>query len=66
MMPINGLRPNFNHRRQNAPVRCCPMWGEVANSKIPQRVCREEKHAKSGRERSAYCMDCGEQLIQGK
>jgi rRNA maturation protein Nop10 len=66
MMTRNGRCPNFNHGRSNAPVRCCPMCGELVNSMIPQKVCSEEKHAKSRRERNAYCVDCGAQLTQGK
>jgi len=65
-MTCNGRCPNFNHRRSNAPVRYCPLCGEVVNSKIAQKVCSEEKHVKSRRERHAYCMDCGAQLMQGK
>jgi predicted SprT family Zn-dependent metalloprotease len=42
------------------------MCGEVVNGQISQKVCSKEKHAKSKRERTAYCVDCGEQLIQGK
>jgi len=66
MMTRNDRCPNFNHGRPNAGVRCCPMCGKVVNSKIPKKVCSEEKHAKSRRERNAYCVDCGEHLIQEK
>ena len=66
MMNREGRCPNFNHGRPNAPVRFCSMCGEVVNNKIPAKVCSEEKHAKSRRERNTYCVDCGEQLIQGK
>ena len=66
MITRNGRCPDLNHGRPNAPVRCCPMCGEVVNSRTPQKVCSEEEHAKSRRERNAYCVDCGEQLIQGK
>ncbi len=57
--------PNFNHARTNPPVRFCSMCGEVMNSRIPMKVCSEEKHAKGRRERNKFCVDCGEQLIQG-
>ena len=57
--------PNLNHRRRNAPVRFCPMCGEVVNENIPIKKCTEEEHAKSRRERNKYCLDCGEQLIHG-
>jgi len=57
--------PNFNHGRADAPVRFCPLCGEVVNEDIPIRKCKERKHAISRRERDKYCVDCGEQLIQG-
>ena len=57
--------PNFNHTRANAPVRFCPMCGKVVNEDIPTRKCSEERHAKSRRNQSTYCMNCGEQLIKG-
>ena len=58
--------PNFNHRHANAPVRFCPMCGEVVNEDIPIRKCNAEEHAKRRRERNKYCVYCGEQLIQGR
>ena len=64
MMTREGRCPNYNHGRANAPVRFCPMCGDVVNEKIPIKTCSEEKHAKSRRERNKYCVDCGEQLIQ--
>ena len=54
---------NFNHGHPNAPVRFCPVCGEVVNKDIPIRKCSMEKHAKGRRERDKYCVDCGEQLI---
>ncbi|MBW1773351.1 MAG: hypothetical protein JRJ51_12860 [Deltaproteobacteria bacterium] len=57
--------PNLNHRRTNAPVRFCSTCGEVVNKGILSRKCTEEEHAKKRRERNKYCVDCGEQLIQG-
>ncbi len=57
--------PNFNHNRENVPVRFCPGCGEVVNEDIPMRKCNEEGHAKSRRERDTYCVNCGELLIQG-
>lgn len=65
MITRNGRCPNFNHGRPNTPVQCCPMCGEGLNSKIPQKVCSEEKYAKNRGGRNVYCVDCGEQLIQG-
>jgi len=64
MMQENNC-PNFNHRRTNAAVRFCPMCGGVVNERIAIGKCGEEKHAKERRKRNEYCVDCGEQLIQG-
>lgn len=59
---------NFNHGRANASVRFCPTCGGVVNKNIPVPMppCTEEKHAKDRRNRNKFCVDCGEQLIQGK
>lgn len=57
--------PNLNHRRANAPVRFCPTCGEIVNEHIPNGKCSEEKHARERRKMNKYCVDCGEQLIQG-
>jgi hypothetical protein len=57
--------PNLNHTRRDAPVRFCPQCGEVVNEGIPIRKCVEEEHARRRRERSKYCIDCGEELIKG-
>ena len=62
---IQGNCPNFNHSRSNAPVRACPMCGEVVNGAIPIKNCSEEEHAKQRKDRNNYCIDCGKQLIQG-
>ena len=56
--------PNFNHDRENAPVRYCPECGEVVNKDISIRRCNEKEHARSRRERDTYCVNCGEKLIQ--
>ena len=58
------LCPNMNHRRKDSPVAFCPQCGEVVNSGVPPRSCREESHAKQRRGGSDYCVDCGEQLIR--
>jgi hypothetical protein len=58
--------PNFNHGRPNAPVRFCPVCGEVVNKDIPIRECNVESHTTRRRERSNYCVDCGEQLISSR
>jgi len=61
------LRPtarcqNLNHRRSDAPVRACPMCGEVVNPRVPPKACLEIEHAKRRREMNAYCVDCGVRL----
>ena len=58
--------PNFNHGRPNAPIRFCPMCGAVVNNDIPVKKCPVEVHTKKRSERSKYCVDCGEQLIQDR
>ena len=63
-MRHNGRCLNYNHGRANAPVRFCPICGEVVNNNISAGVCEEVKHARKRRERSTYCVDSGEQLIQ--
>ncbi len=55
---------NMNHRRTDAPVRFCPMCGEVVNTSVASGRCTEEEHGKKRRAQSKYCADCGEQLIQ--
>ena len=65
MITRTNYCPNLNHRRSDAPVRFCPTCGELVNENIPIKKCPEEKHAKSRLERNKYCLDCGEQLIQG-
>ena len=55
---------NYNHSRPNAPVRFCPMCGEVVNENILINNCSHEEHAKSRRERNKYCVYCGDQLIK--
>ncbi len=62
-MTHNGRCLNYNHGRPNAPVRFCPICGEVVNKNISAEVCGEEKHARKRREGSTYCVDCGEQFI---
>ena len=56
---------NFNHRRTDAPVRSCPSCGEIVNQNLSIRKCSQDEHAKKRRDRSKFCVDCGEQLIQG-
>ncbi|HDZ01885.1 MAG TPA: hypothetical protein ENH52_10560 [Nitrospirae bacterium] len=58
--------PNLNHSRSNAPVRHCPACGDVVNENIAPEKCSKEKHAKSRLDRNRFCVDCDEQLIQGR
>ncbi len=55
--------PNLNHSRVSAPVRFCPMCGEVVNIDIRFKICSDEEHAKRRKGMSKYCIDCGKQLI---
>ena len=55
---------NMNHRRSDAPVRFCPMCGEVVNESLATKRCPEEEHGRQRREQNKYCVDCGEELIQ--
>jgi hypothetical protein len=57
--------PNLNHRRSDAPVRCCSAFGEVVNQEFPIQTCLEAEHAKKRRNQDKYCVDRGEQLIHG-
>ena len=56
--------PNLNHGCANAPVRFCPMCGEVVNKQVPKRICGEDDHVAERRQRNKYCVYCGEQLIR--
>lgn len=55
---------NLNHKRENTPVRFCPDCGELLNEDIPIKKCKKKEHTTNRRERDAYCVNCGEQLIQ--
>lgn len=57
---------NTNHWRLNVSIRFCPSCGKIVNGNIPIKTCREQDHAALRSQRYAYCMDCGEQLIQRK
>jgi hypothetical protein len=54
---------NMNHRRANAPVAHCPQCGRVVNASIGRRHCTEAAHAQARRERSVFCVHCGERLV---
>ena len=56
---------NLNHIRANAPISHCPECGQVVNSSIAARPCDDAKHARARRQQSAFCIDCGTQLISG-
>ena len=65
----NNIRPrqrceNLNHRRSDAPVRHCPICGDVVNETLPIRRCPQDDHARMRRERNGFCVHCGEQLIE--
>lgn len=59
-----GLCPNLNHRRSDAPVRFCPGCGEVVNVKVSTIRCATVRHDTQRRDRSVFCVDCGERLIK--
>jgi hypothetical protein len=54
--------PNFNHRRSDAPVRVCPMCGEVVNAKVVAKRCSDTEHAGRRKNGDLFCTGCGEQL----
>jgi hypothetical protein len=54
---------NLNHRRKDPPYAHCPQCGGVVNARLSAKMCTETGHAKARRDRTAYCVDCGEQLI---
>jgi rRNA maturation protein Nop10 len=56
----------MNHRRANSPVSHCPQCGGVVNAAIPVQHCSEAKHATSRRQQTAFCVDCGTQLIASR
>jgi hypothetical protein len=47
-------------------VRFCSNCGVVVNERIRATRCPEENHAKRRRAQSTYCVDCGDQLVQGR
>ncbi len=64
-MMRNKECPNYNHNHPDATVRFCPMCGGVVNEKIPVETCTEKEHAAHRMERDKFCVNCGEQLING-
>jgi hypothetical protein len=55
---------NDNHGRAVVTVRFCSSCGVVVNNNIRTGRCLTEHHARLRRAQSAYCVDCGERLIQ--
>jgi len=53
---------NDNHGRSVVTVRFCSTCGVIVNDAIRAKGCSELGHARMRRDRSAYCVDCGERL----
>lgn len=65
-MPRDAIPcPNLNHRRSDAPVRCCPGCGGIVNAKVSAIRCASARHDDQRRGGSVFCVNCGEQLIRG-
>ncbi len=62
MKPISIACPNYNHCRNNPPVRVCPNCGVVVNAKLSPAHCKHELHADRRKQGNLYCVDCGERL----
>jgi hypothetical protein len=54
---------NMNHRRANSPVAHCVQCGRVVNESLTGGRCDEDRHAQARRRQTAFCGDCGKQLI---
>ena len=54
---------NLNHRRSDAPVGHCPDCGGLVNRAFHRAGCPEAEHDSARRRRSAFCVNCGLQLI---
>jgi hypothetical protein len=65
MSPLTRPQPceNLNHRRASAPVRHCAGCGGIVNQLVDARRCTEAGHAAMRKQRSAFCVDCGAQLV---
>ena len=55
---------NDNHARAVVTVRFCSSCGGIVNTNIRAASCLTKDHARMRRVRSAYCVNCGERLIQ--
>jgi hypothetical protein len=53
----------MNHRRANAPVGYCPQCGAIVNAQHRSRGCDEAEHRAARRTQTAFCVDCGLQLL---
>jgi hypothetical protein len=53
-----------NHGRAAVTVRFCPNCGVVVNERILAREFTLEEHARRRRSQSAYCVDCGQELVR--
>lgn len=54
---------NLHHLRPNAPIRHCPQCGTVVNASRPSARCDATVHATRRKQQSAFCIDCGTELI---
>jgi hypothetical protein len=55
--------PNMNHSKTNPTISFCPNCGERFQSTTkPNKSCTDESHARSRRDRSLFCPDCGKDL----
>ena len=54
---------NLNHRRRDAPVRHCPLCGEVVNAEFDIAQCEPEEHRAARRKQTRFCLACGDQLM---
>jgi ribosomal protein L34E len=54
---------NLNHLRPNAPIRHCPQCGRMVNGERGAGACDAAVHANRRKQQSAYCIDCGFELI---
>ena len=56
---------NDNHGRTIVTVRFCASCGVIVNDAVLARGCSELGHARMRRDRSVYCVNCGERLARG-
>lgn len=57
---------NDNHGRAIVTVRFCSHCGGVVNDRIRSTPCEPASHARMRRTQSAFCVDCGEPLLQAR